>query len=58
MKHFHLSPERTITIADNLNMKINNKEVTVLLGHNGAGKTTIINMIMGKFSLLNLLPIK
>lgn len=28
-------------------MKINDREITVLLGHNGAGKTTIINMIMG-----------
>lgn len=49
MKQFQLSSERTITIANNLNMKINNREITVLLGHNGAGKTTIINMIMGIF---------
>ncbi|XP_030376704.1 ATP-binding cassette sub-family A member 17 isoform X2 [Scaptodrosophila lebanonensis] len=35
------------SIADNLNMTIKNKEITVLLGHNGAGKTTMLNMIMG-----------
>ncbi|KAH8376899.1 hypothetical protein KR093_002048 [Drosophila rubida] len=39
--------KRETQIADHLNMTINNKEITVLLGHNGAGKTTMMNMIMG-----------
>ncbi|XP_034475050.1 ATP-binding cassette sub-family A member 2-like isoform X2 [Drosophila innubila] len=39
--------KRETHIADHLNMTINNKEITVLLGHNGAGKTTMMNMIMG-----------
>ncbi|XP_067622115.1 phospholipid-transporting ATPase ABCA3 isoform X3 [Eurosta solidaginis] len=34
-------------ISDGLNMAIKNKEITVLLGHNGVGKTTTLNMIMG-----------
>ncbi|XP_017859906.1 PREDICTED: ATP-binding cassette sub-family A member 3 [Drosophila arizonae] len=39
--------KRETHIADHLDMTINNKEITVLLGHNGAGKTTMMNMIMG-----------
>ncbi|KAH8266653.1 hypothetical protein KR018_006787 [Drosophila ironensis] len=45
-KKFRTSKRETL-ISDNLNMTINNKEITVLLGHNGAGKTTMMNMIMG-----------
>lgn len=45
-KKFQTSKRDTL-ISDNLNMTINNKEITVLLGHNGAGKTTMMNMIMG-----------
>ncbi|XP_052852161.1 ATP-binding cassette sub-family A member 17 isoform X3 [Drosophila gunungcola] len=45
-KKFQTSKRETL-ISDNLNMTINNKEITVLLGHNGAGKTTMMNMIMG-----------
>ncbi|XP_034666674.1 ATP-binding cassette sub-family A member 17 [Drosophila subobscura] len=45
-KKFQTSQRETL-ISDNLNMTINNKEITVLLGHNGAGKTTMMNMIMG-----------
>ncbi|KAH8274147.1 hypothetical protein KR044_012010 [Drosophila immigrans] len=45
-KRFQTSKRET-QIADHLNMTINNKEITVLLGHNGAGKTTMMNMIMG-----------
>ncbi|EDW77243.2 uncharacterized protein Dwil_GK18193 [Drosophila willistoni] len=45
-KKFQTTKRETI-ISDNLNMTINNKEITVLLGHNGAGKTTMMNMIMG-----------
>ncbi|KAH8251293.1 hypothetical protein KR032_005365 [Drosophila birchii] len=45
-KKFQTSKRETL-ISDNLSMTINNKEITVLLGHNGAGKTTMMNMIMG-----------
>ncbi|KAH8319096.1 hypothetical protein KR067_008631 [Drosophila pandora] len=45
-KKFRTGNRETL-ISDNLNMTINNKEITVLLGHNGAGKTTMMNMIMG-----------
>ncbi|EDW03205.1 ATP-binding cassette sub-family A member 2 isoform X2 [Drosophila grimshawi] len=45
-KKFQTSKRET-NIADHLSMKIKNKEITVLLGHNGAGKTTMMNMIMG-----------
>ncbi|KAH8404862.1 hypothetical protein KR222_007399, partial [Zaprionus bogoriensis] len=45
-KKFQTSKRETY-IADHLDMTINNKEITVLLGHNGAGKTTMMNMIMG-----------
>ncbi|XP_018794886.1 PREDICTED: retinal-specific ATP-binding cassette transporter isoform X3 [Bactrocera latifrons] len=34
-------------ISDGLNIAIKNKQITVLLGHNGVGKTTTLNMIMG-----------
>lgn len=46
-KKFQTSKRETL-ISDNLSMTINNKEITVLLGHNGAGKTTMMNMIMGE----------
>lgn len=49
-KKFQTSKRDTL-ISDNLNMTINNKEITVLLGHNGAGKTTMMNMIMGRDSI-------
>ncbi|XP_030246138.1 ATP-binding cassette sub-family A member 2 [Drosophila navojoa] len=45
-KKFKTSKRET-HIADHLDMTISNKEITVLLGHNGAGKTTMMNMIMG-----------
>ncbi|XP_037957966.1 retinal-specific phospholipid-transporting ATPase ABCA4 [Teleopsis dalmanni] len=41
------TPRRDIVIADHLNMTIKNKQITVLLGHNGVGKTTTLNMIIG-----------
>uniref|UniRef100_W8BPU7 ATP-binding cassette sub-family A member 3 n=1 Tax=Ceratitis capitata TaxID=7213 RepID=W8BPU7_CERCA len=34
-------------ISDGLNIAFKNKQITVLLGHNGVGKTTTLNMIMG-----------
>lgn len=35
--------------VDNLNLDIYTKQITILLGHNGAGKTTAMNMITGIF---------
>jgi ABC-type multidrug transport system ATPase subunit len=35
------------TAVDNLSLKINEGEVFCLLGHNGAGKTTVIQLITG-----------
>ena len=32
---------------DGLNLKINKNETVALLGHNGAGKTTAIDMLTG-----------
>lgn len=39
-------------IADNLNIEIKQKDKIGLLGKNGAGKTTILNMIIGKTNLI------
>lgn len=33
--------------VDNLNLLIRKDEIMCLLGHNGAGKTTAINMLTG-----------
>ena len=35
------------TAVDNISLSINANEVFSLLGHNGAGKTTVISMITG-----------
>lgn len=41
------------TVVNNLSLNIYDDQITVLLGHNGAGKSTTISMITGnKFSLL------
>ncbi|XP_054742275.1 ATP-binding cassette sub-family A member 2 [Anastrepha obliqua] len=45
LKKVFKKPRRVI--SDDLNMVIKNKQITVLLGHNGVGKTTTLNMIMG-----------
>ena len=37
----------TKKIVNNLNLTIFQNEILVLLGHNGAGKTTIINLLSG-----------
>lgn len=34
--------------VSNVNMRIFENQITVLLGHNGAGKSTIMNMATGK----------
>lgn len=36
------------TIVDGVSFNVYKGQVTLLLGHNGAGKTTIMNMIVGK----------
>ncbi|XP_041978072.1 phospholipid-transporting ATPase ABCA1-like [Aricia agestis] len=35
------------TVVDNLNLNIYDNQITVLLGHNGAGKSTTISMLTG-----------
>lgn len=37
----------TFNAVDELTLSIKENEVFCLLGHNGAGKTTVINMITG-----------
>lgn len=34
-------------VVNNLNLNIYNDQITVLLGHNGAGKSTTISMMTG-----------
>ena len=34
-------------VLDNLSFEVNKGEVFALLGHNGAGKSTTINLILG-----------
>lgn len=38
---------KTVTAVDNLNLTVNKNEILCLLGHNGAGKTTAINLLTG-----------
>ncbi len=35
------------TVVDNLDLKIEKSSILCLLGDNGSGKTTIINMLIG-----------
>ena len=37
----------SFTAVDELSLSIQENEVFCLLGHNGAGKTTVLNMITG-----------
>ncbi len=37
----------SFTAVDGLSLSIQENEVFCLLGHNGAGKTTVLNMITG-----------
>lgn len=37
-------------ILNNLNLKINNKQITAIVGESGMGKTTLINLIVGLYS--------
>lgn len=36
------------TVVKDVTMDIHEKSITVLLGHNGAGKSTVMGMITGK----------
>jgi ABC-type uncharacterized transport system ATPase subunit len=38
----------SFTAVDNLNLNINKDEIFCFLGHNGAGKTTSLNVLIGK----------
>ena len=38
----------SFTAVDNLNLNINKDNIFCFLGHNGAGKTTSLNVLMGK----------
>jgi len=45
-----MSKEFGSTIAvDNLSLEIQDNQIFSLLGHNGAGKTTILNILTGIF---------
>lgn len=37
------------TAVNNLSLNIYNDQITVLLGHNGAGKSTTISMLTGTY---------
>ncbi|XP_068631845.1 phospholipid-transporting ATPase ABCA3-like [Battus philenor] len=39
------------TVVNNLNLKIYKDQITVLLGHNGAGKSTTVSMITGNVEM-------
>lgn len=46
----NMSKEFGSTIAvDNLSLEIQDNQIFSLLGHNGAGKTTILNILTGIF---------
>lgn len=47
MKNLTKKFNRTVTAVDNLNLTVNKNEILCLLGHNGAGKTTAINLLTG-----------
>jgi ABC-type multidrug transport system ATPase subunit len=38
---------KRVTAVDNLDLTVNHNEILCLLGHNGAGKTTAINLMTG-----------
>lgn len=35
------------TIFENMNLNIDNREITIILGKSGCGKTTLLRMIAG-----------
>lgn len=43
------SPDGTKLAVDNLNLNVQKGEITVLLGHNGAGKTTAMSIMCGLY---------
>ena len=65
--HIYLSLQNLTKVYDNniavnnLNLNIFDDQITVLLGHNGAGKSTTISMLTGKLNkyiLLETLKLK
>lgn len=46
LRHVH-KKFRQIMAVNNLNLDIYKNQITVLLGHNGAGKSTTMSMITG-----------
>jgi len=44
-----MTPEGPKKAVDNLNLDVNKGEITVLLGHNGAGKTTAMSIMCGMY---------
>lgn len=45
-KKVSFSYERSEPVLDNISFKLNKKETVALVGHSGAGKSTIINLIL------------
>lgn len=44
---------QTKVAVKNVSLNIYDSEITALLGHNGAGKTTIINILTGLFQVIH-----
>ena len=45
-KNVHFNYEKSGTVLNNVNFEINKNETVALVGHSGAGKTTIVNLIL------------
>nr|XP_051703828.1 phospholipid-transporting ATPase ABCA3 isoform X4 [Oryctolagus cuniculus] len=48
IKHLHKEYEDNV-VVNNLSLNLYEEQITVLLGHNGAGKTTILSILTGRF---------
>lgn len=46
-KKFRISRDHTVTALDEVSLRINRGEIVALLGQNGAGKTTMIDIALG-----------
>lgn len=49
LKHVYKQFGKNVVVK-NLNLDIYKNQITVLLGHNGAGKSTTMSMITGKLN--------
>ena len=47
IKDFSFSYDQKTVLINNINFKINDGDFTAIIGHNGCGKTTMLNNIMG-----------